>query len=98
MRDLKDIRVEIDAIDRQIVELFEQRMALTSQVAEYKIATGKAVFDAAREEEKLNAAASMVHSSENAEAVRELFTDIMAISRKQQHALIRKNEGETNGK
>ena len=29
----------------RIVELFEQRMELTDQVAAYKIATGKAVFD-----------------------------------------------------
>ena len=45
MKDLLDIRNEIDGIDRQIVELFENRMILTTQVAEYKISTGKAVFD-----------------------------------------------------
>ena len=45
MKDLLDIRKEIDGIDRQIVELFENRMVLTTQVAEYKISTGKAVFD-----------------------------------------------------
>ena len=43
MKDLLDIRNEIDGIDRQIVELFENRMMLTTQVAEYKISTGKAV-------------------------------------------------------
>ncbi len=36
MKDLLDIRKEIDGIDRQIVELFENRMYLTTQVAEYK--------------------------------------------------------------
>ena len=35
MKDLLDIRKEIDGIDRQIVELFENRMVLTTQVAEY---------------------------------------------------------------
>ena len=49
MKDLLDIRNEIDGIDRQIVELFENRMMLTTQVAEYKISTGKAVFDKERE-------------------------------------------------
>lgn len=49
MKDLLDIRNEIDGIDRQIVELFENRMILTTQVAEYKISTGKAVFDKERE-------------------------------------------------
>ena len=41
MKDLLDIRNEIDGIDRQIVELFENRMILTTQVAEYKIPPGK---------------------------------------------------------
>ncbi|MDD5830890.1 MAG: chorismate mutase, partial [Lachnospira sp.] len=40
MRDLQEIRKEIDSIDSQIVELYESRMKLTSEVAEYKIETG----------------------------------------------------------
>ena len=42
MRDLGEIRKDIDAIDQQITALFEQRMNLTRQVAEYKLASGKA--------------------------------------------------------
>ena len=38
MRDLGEIRKDIDAIDQQITALFEQRMNLTRQVAEYKLA------------------------------------------------------------
>ena len=45
MVDLKELRDEIDVIDRQMVDLFEQRMELCQQVAEYKINTGKKVFD-----------------------------------------------------
>ena len=41
MLDLGQIRNEIDGIDKQLVELFEQRMKLTKEVAEYKIQTGK---------------------------------------------------------
>ena len=36
MKDLLDIRKEIDGIDRQIVELFENRMVLTTQVAKFQ--------------------------------------------------------------
>ena len=50
MKDLQDIRKDIDRIDDQIVELYEERMKLTSEVAEYKINTGKQVFDKEREE------------------------------------------------
>lgn len=53
MKDLLDIRKDIDKIDEQIVKLYEERMKLTSDVAEYKINTGKQVFDKEREESKL---------------------------------------------
>ena len=42
MLDLGKIRDEIDATDDEIVRLFQHRMALTAEVAQYKIETGKA--------------------------------------------------------
>ena len=88
IRDLSEIRVDIDSIDRQIVELYEQRMALTKQVAEYKIANNKPVLDAAREAAKLDKVESLVENRENAKGARALFEAIMAISRAQQQELI----------
>ena len=88
MKDLLDIRNEIDGIDRQIVELFENRMVLTTQVAEYKISTGKAVFDKEREVSKLDSVASLAHSDFNSHGVRELFEHIMSVSRKRQYQLL----------
>ena len=41
MLDLLEIRKRIDSIDSKMVELFEQRMQLCSDVAEYKIENGK---------------------------------------------------------
>ena len=49
MVDLQDLRNEIDSIDRQMTELFEKRMEISRKVAEYKINTGKKVFDKERE-------------------------------------------------
>ena len=88
MKDLLDIRNEIDGIDRQIVELFENRMVLTTQVAEYKISTGKAVFDKEREVSKLDSVAALAHSDFNSHGVRELFEHIMSVSRKRQYQLL----------
>ena len=51
--DLLEIRGRLDQIDTQIEKLFEERMRLCSEVAEYKIATGKAVYDAEREKQKI---------------------------------------------
>lgn len=88
MLDLNDIRNEIDGIDEQIVKLFEVRMQRTQEVAEYKISTGKAIFDKEREEEKLNVLGAMATSEFNARSVRELFAQIMSISRKRQYQLL----------
>ena len=38
--DLSQLRQQIDTIDRQIVDLYEKRMDVSRQVAEYKIETG----------------------------------------------------------
>ena len=53
MKDLITLREEIDQIDKQIVELYEKRMVISAGVAEYKISTGKKVFDKEREIQKL---------------------------------------------
>ena len=45
MKDLLEIREKIDRIDGQMIELYEKRMECTAQVAEYKISTGKKIFD-----------------------------------------------------
>ena len=52
MADLKDLREKIDAIDKEIVRLFEERMDISRQVAEYKIGAGRKVFDKEREKAK----------------------------------------------
>jgi len=91
MRDLTDIRQEIDAVDKGILDLFTKRMELACQVAQYKISTGKKVYDKAREEEKLETLSSYVDGEFNIQAVKELYTQIMSISRKKQFALLREN-------
>lgn len=88
MTDLLVLRDEIDKIDKQIVELFEKRMEISVQVAEYKINTGKKVFDKEREVSKLNTLQGLAHSSFNKHGVKELFQQIMAMSRKLQYQLL----------
>lgn len=88
MLDLGEIRKEIDGIDKQLVELFEQRMKLTKEVAEYKIQTGKKVLDTDRERAKLEAVTSLVKNKENIHAIDDLFSQIMANSRKGQYQLL----------
>ena len=51
-------------------------MDISRQVAEYKIETGKQVFDKAREEEKLRRVKALTHNEFNALGIEELFEQI----------------------
>ena len=53
METLEELRVKLDEIDDQIVNLYEKRMEICAHVGEYKIQTGKKVLDRQREKEKL---------------------------------------------
>ena len=88
MRDLLEIRDEIDAVDKQLVELYKKRMGLTERVAEYKISSGKKVFDKEREQCKLENVAGLVDDSFLKNGVLELFEQIMSMSRKRQYQLL----------
>lgn len=89
--DLQECRRQLDEIDQKIVELFETRMKICGEVAEDKIKTGKAVYDGERERQKLDAVSQMAHSEFNGKAVRELFTQMMTISRRYQYQLLAKH-------
>ena len=90
MEDLQELRKQIDQIDQEMVRLFEARMDVCRQVAEYKIANGKKVLDRSRELEKLDTLGGMAHNDFNRHGVRELFQQIMAMSRKLQYQLLEK--------
>ena len=49
MRDLKEIRKDIDKIDNQLIELFKQRMDCARDVGIYKQANNIPVFNEGRE-------------------------------------------------
>ena len=53
--DLKDYRVRIDAIDKELTRLFQERMHVAGEIAEFKKANGLPVLDKTRERQKLSA-------------------------------------------
>ena len=91
MRELVDIRKEIDSVDADIVALYEKRMKLAEQVAEYKIGTGKKVLDKEREKSKLEKIAGLASTDFTRCGVTELFEQIMAMSRKRQYQMLREH-------
>ena len=86
--DLLQLRDEIDVIDKHIVELYEKRVNICKQVAEYKIENGKKVFDRVREEEKIRKVKALTTSDFTSRAVEELFEQIMSVSRKLQYQIL----------
>ena len=91
MTDLQECRKEIDIIDKEILRLFEKRMKVCENVAEYKIYTGKKVLDPKREQDKITVLKDSAHGEFNELGAQELFQQIMAISRKRQYQLLTKN-------
>lgn len=91
MTDLNEIREEIDKVDKDMVRLFQERMKLCREVAEYKIENGKQVLDTAREKEKIKSIKNLVTDEFEKYGAGDLFKQIMAVSRKLQYQILAKH-------
>ena len=85
MESLEVLRDKLDKIDDQIAALYEERMKVCGQVGEYKVKTGRKVFDRQREKEKLADVASKVSGDFNKKGIQELYQQLMSMSRKLQY-------------
>lgn len=81
---LEQLRDKIDIIDRQLVELFCQRMSTSAEVADYKKENGIPVLDKQRERELLAKIAEMGGSEYGNYCVR-LYSQILELSKAYQH-------------
>ena len=81
--DLKEIRTQIDEIDSDLVTLFNKRMALSAQVADYKKANNLPIYVPNREREILQEVATKA-GPEMANYSRVLYSMIFELSRSYQ--------------
>lgn len=88
MKDLNELRKQIDEIDKEIAQQFLKRLSVSKEVAEYKKESGKGVYDKKREQEKIEKLSLITDDDFQKEDIRELFSQIMSISRKLQYRLI----------
>lgn len=88
MRELTEVRQDLDQVDRELVTLFEKRMALCREVGRYKQAHQLPVLDAEREARVLESRSRMARDPAMAGAVRALFETLMALSRAEQAELM----------
>ena len=53
MATLEELRVELDKIDNQMVELYQKRMNVCREVGDYKVKAGRKVYDRQRSRRNL---------------------------------------------
>lgn len=82
-KDIKELRREIDTIDKEMVNLFCRRMDTARQIAEYKIENSLPVYDAKREREKLCELSSMA-PAELQDYVCTVYNTLFDVSRAEQ--------------
>ena len=82
---LEAMRHQIDAIDRQMAQLFEERMQLSRAIGEWKKATGKPVRDKKREAEMLASHRQWIKDVSLRESYGTFLQGILQLSRDAQH-------------
>lgn len=89
--DITQLRQQIDRVDDAIVQLFQQRMDISDQIADYKKEHALPIFDPAREQAKLAQVAAQV-PWELGSSVKVLYSLLFELSRSCQSA---KNAAQT---
>ena len=79
---LRQLRRQIDRIDRQILRLLNRRAVLALQVGRVKKSQGHPVFDGRREAEILQSLTKKNSGPFSSVAVREIFRAILHYSRR----------------
>lgn len=93
MKELKELMDELGSLDEEIVALYEKRMKISEQVAEYKIEHGRKIFDKQREDEKIESVKALVSNEFNKHGIREMYLLLMSMSRKLQYQMLSKKGG-----
>lgn len=88
MTELEQARSGINEIDQKMAELFEKRMNLVVQVANYKKKNGMQVFDSSREQQVIERCTQYIKNIDLQPYYVQFIQDLMDISKKYQHKLL----------
>ena len=92
MNELENLREKIDAIDKEMIALFEKRMDVVADIAAYKIKNNLPVLNQNREDIVVSKVKSTVKNKDYTDGAADLIKDIMEISKKFQQKLISKQQ------
>lgn len=88
---LEDYRKEIDSIDIEIVEKFQERMRVAGKIAEFKKENHISIKDSGREKEKLDSISKMADKDMETYC-RMLYNNILEMSRDYQRRMVQRGK------
>ena len=88
MTELEKCRVEIDEIDRKIIELYEKRMNIVKRVTQYKIKNSIPVLDSSRESKMLEKNLNLINEFEFKKYYPSVLNGFLKASKDMQNELI----------
>lgn len=88
---LEKQREQIDRIDRQLIALFEERMAVVREVIKIKQEHQLPILDENREQLVINKVMKQVQSEELEPYAVDWMTELMRISKKYQASIVQAN-------
>ena len=92
MNELENLRERIDTIDKELIALFEERMNIVNDIAEYKIKNNLPILNQNREDIVVSKVKSTVKNKDYTDSATNLIKDIMEISKKFQQKIISKQQ------
>ena len=88
MNELENLRERIDTIDKELIALFEERMNVVNDIAEYKIKNNLPILNQNREDIVISKVKAIVNNKDYTDSAIDFIKHIMEISKKFQQKLI----------
>ena len=88
MKTLEECRTEIDALDEELVQLFEKRFHVIKDVVIYKQANNLPVFDVSREEEITQRNKDFLEDKELEKYFVQWYQELLKISKQYQDDIL----------
>lgn len=92
MSELDNYRKEIDAIDKELIVLFEKRMDISAKVGDYKKKNSLPIFNGKREEEVIEKNIMKLNNKSYSNFAQSFFKNIMELSRLLQENIIKEDK------
>lgn len=85
MQDLNELRVQIDALDDQILYLLDKRMSYVKEIGKIKQSNAQEIYDHKREEYILDRLNNVKYKFLNSRMIKSIYREIFFISKQIQN-------------